>query len=128
MFNFFETPDIWWFLLTGSTKQHLLSAHQENSYPISHGTEDIVTRKIKGVQRSRHKDISKKQFIRCCVQKLKSDSVPNFRISRDHYRLFLTKTSKVSLSRFTVKRILLEKHRRKTSHFTMPLNWRDFFE
>ena len=100
-------------VIAGSTKQHLICHHLDDKHPYSRNTGGIVTRRIKGISRSRHKEVQKVHFIDYCIRNVEPMSVCNFRISRDHFRLFVTKTRKKCLSRFTVKRLIYNRHNRE---------------
>ena len=112
-------------LIAGSCKQHICTVFTNTqSFPLCDGEYKVLTKKAKGLPRSRHNQVTLADYVSVCVNKNDARVIGTARIQRSAYRLYLTKGSKKCLGRFTVKRYLDSRHRTKSSFYSFPLNWK----
>lgn len=112
-------------LVAPSAKQHILTCYPTNSLfpvPISNKS-DLICKKLKGIQRSQHSNITLRDFINVAIKGQPARRVPTARLQRSSYCIYLTRGSKSCLSRLSSKRLFDSRFKTQQSFFSFPLNW-----
>ena len=112
-------------IIASSAKQHLVTTFPITArFPKIRGDPVILTKKIKGIPRSRHGEISIADFTNVAVSNRPPRVLITASLKKISFRIYLIKTRKKLLSRFSVKRLYSERYRTKTSFYSFPLNWK----
>jgi len=112
-------------ILAPSAKQHIVTAYPPDaSFPIPSEEVHLLAKKIKGLPRSKHREITMSDFIDVSLRGTKGRKISSNRLSRSIYTIYLCKNTKTCLSRLSTKRLFYNKFRRNQSFFSFPLNWK----
>ena len=97
----------------------------EGTYPFASFSNDLIlTKKVKGIPRSRHDQVTLLDFRDVSVHNRPSRVVLTASLKKTSFQIFLLRSKKRLLSRFSVKRLYDDRFRRKHSYFSFPLNWK----
>ena len=112
-------------IITAATKQNMILTFPKlDSFPFANSDAKVLSKKIKGLNRSHHKFVEYDDFISCVLHKQAAKTIGTARLQRCSYRIFLAKSSRKCLGRFTSKRFLHSRFRRNSSFHSFPLNWK----
>ena len=112
-------------IITAATKQNMILTFPSlDSFPCVKSDAKVLSRKIKGLNRSHHKFVEYDDFVSCVLHKKTPKTIETARLQKCSYRIFLARSSRKCLGRFTSKRYLHSKYRRNSSFFSWPLNWK----
>ena len=112
-------------LIAPSAKQHVLMAHSSNTtFPTPTTEPTYLCKKVKGLPRSRHNQITIEDFLHVAVRGAAPRKVSTARLQRSHYKMYLTTSSKKCLSRLSTKRLFYSCFKSQHSYFSFPLSWR----
>ena len=85
---------------------------------------EVMTKKVKGLPRSRHSNVSFLDFSNITIENKPTRSVVTASLKKTKFRIYLIKSRKKLLSRFSTKRLFSEKYKTNNSFFSFPLNWK----
>ena len=107
-------------------QQHIVTYYDpEGTYPFASFSNDLIlTKKVKGIPRSRHDQVTLLDFRDVSVHNRPSRVVLTASLKKTSFQIFLLRSKKRLLSRFSVKRLYDDRFRRKHSYFSFPLNWK----
>ena len=106
-------------------QQHLVTMFPASSkFPDGSSIPIILTKKIKGIPRTRHGEVTISDFTDVTVHNRASRTLTAMSLRKFNFRIYLIQTKKKMLSRFSVKRLYCDQYRTRTSHYSFPLNWR----
>ena len=112
-------------LVMSSSKQYMITRNTKSAmFPNKNKDSEIVTRKIKGLPRSKHHTVSFIDFSEIAIENKPARKVITARLKRTQFRIYLVKSRKKLLSRFSVKRLFSDRYKTDSSYFSFPLNWR----
>ena len=112
-------------IVASSAKQHLVTMFPTTArFPTRRGNPVILTKKIKGVPRSRHNQVSIADFTNVAILNKPPRVLITASFKKTCFQIYLVKTRRKLLSRFSVKRLYSERYRTKYSFFSFPLNWK----
>ena len=111
-------------LLAPSAKQHLIMMAPKSKYPRLSGRPYLLCKKIKGISRNRHSNITYLDFVDVAVKNRLAKKVTTGRFQRDNFNMFVIQSDKKCLSNLSTKRVYDKRYKTSTSFFSFPLNWR----
>lgn len=112
-----------------SAKQHVVTAYPHDAkFPTPPSEAQLLAKKIKGIPRSKHHEVSVKDFIEIALRGKQPKKIQTGRLSRSSYKIFMTRHSKKCLSRLSTKRLFYEKFKRSQSFVSFPLNWKSVLD
>ena len=112
-------------IIASSAKQHLVTTFPNTAYfPTNRGNPVVLTKKIKGVPRSRHNEVTIADFTDVAVSNKPPRVLITASLKKISFRIYLIKTRRKLLSRFSVKRLYSERYRTRNSFYSFPLNWK----
>ena len=83
---------------------------------------------IKGLPRNRHGNLTYDDFVSVGIRNQPARKIPTARFQRCAYKIYLTASTKKTLSKLSSKRLFYEELAKSQSHFSVPLNWKKWLE
>ena len=107
--------------------QHIVMTFGNNplSFPRPRTDHGLLCKKVKGIQRNRHKKIRYEDFIQVAICREPARLISTARFARKTFKIFLVQGKKKILGRFTTKRLIDSRFRQKSSFFSFPLEWKE---
>ena len=108
-------------------QQHIITCHQTENLGLPYSRDnqgEILTKKIKGVKRNAHKDITYADFVSVSRYNQPARKILLYHIRKFKFKIFVIRNKKTILSRFSTKRLFSNIYRRKDAFFSFPLHWK----
>ena len=109
------------------SQQHIITCHQTENLGLPYSRDnqgEILTKKIKGVKRNAHKDITYADFVSVSRYNQPARKILLYHIRKFKFKIFLIRNKKTILSRFSTKRLFSDIYRRNDAFFSFPLHWK----
>lgn len=111
-------------VICSSPKQYIITAHTPNSFPVASFEHCEVGKKIKGLPRHTHNQITFYDFVDVAMLVKKPKIIVHASLRRVSLKIVMIKTKKKILSRTNSKRIFANVFRTSGSFFSFPLNFK----
>lgn len=116
-------------IFSPSSKQHVILAHEENeTYPRYSNPIRPLIKKIRGLPRSYHKDVTVTDFQNVACDDIPAQKILQARLARSGWAIHLTQGSRKTLTRGGFKRIVVRNTKNNFTFFNFPIFWKNIIE